>query len=443
MLKALIEKGGCSIHGIFPEYKDQKGAYRLLKNEKVTEELLIQSLQSDCSSRVSDKSLLVYCDTTALNYESQKGRITNFEGLGRVGTVNGKKICGVHIHPLLVEDENTGQVYGISDVKIIARPMVNKWNTPKKKGKNRNVAIEEKESFKWIGPCLSSRDEILKDSKHMTFVMDREGDITDVFYRIPNKKTDLVIRSQHNRFVLDCTGNKLKLHDHINSEEIKCKYSIDLEKFNNGNSSIEVGVKWGKIKLRPGKEYRHLDSTSISYVEVKQLDSKTKDSIHWILLTTRKVESNQEALQVIKTYQKRWNIEVYFKLLKSDGFNIEKTELTTGKGIRKLTLITMKASIKIMQLKSARTGETELQTEDVFDKNEILLLKKLNTKYEGSTEKQQNPYTETHLAWASWVIARMGGWSEYYNKKRPPGNKSFIKGLERFEFIKNCADVFD
>ena len=56
-------------------------------------------------------------------------------------------------------------------------------------------------------------------------------------------------------------------------------------------------------------------------------------------------------MDIILIYEKRWQIEVYFKHLKSDGFDIESTQLTKGKSIRKLILLIMQAALKVEQLK--------------------------------------------------------------------------------------------
>jgi len=56
----------------------------------------------------------------------------------------------------------------------------------------------------------------------------------------------------------------------------------------------------------------------------------------------------------------------------------------------------------------------------MFDKDETKCLNQLNEKMSGDTEKQCNPYDPKHLAWASWIIARLGGWKGFYDKNRPP-----------------------
>ena len=59
----------------------------------------------------------------------------------------------------------------------------------------------------------------------------------------------------------------------------------------------------------------------------------------------------------------------------------------------------------------------------------------LNPELEGETARQQNPHPINDLAYGSWIIARLGGWKEFYDTKRPPGTKTFAAGIERFENI--------
>ena len=47
-------------------------------------------------------------------------------------------------------------------------------------------------------------------------------------------------------------------------------------------------------------------------------------------------------------------------------------------------------------------------------------LEQLNPKLEGNTKKQKNPYPPSSMAYAAWVVARLGGWSGYASQ-RPAG----------------------
>ncbi len=53
---------------------------------------------------------------------------------------------------------------------------------------------------------------------------------------------------------------------------------------------------------------------------------KNIEALHWKLLTTLEIKTQNQALEVIKFYKMRWMVEVYFKTLKT-GCNIESCRL--------------------------------------------------------------------------------------------------------------------
>jgi hypothetical protein len=53
---------------------------------------------------------------------------------------------------------------------------------------------------------------------------------------------------------------------------------------------------------------------------------------------------------------------------------------------------------------------------------------------EGKTEKQKNPHPPNTLAWAAWIIARLGGWKEYACARKP-GPITMLHSLQAFSDI--------
>ena len=59
-------------------------------------------------------------------------------------------------------------------------------------------------------------------------------------------------------------------------------------------------------------------------------------------------------------------------------------------------------------------------------------MEQIMPRYEGKTMAQKNPYGIRSLAWAAWLIGRLGGWKGY-RKASPAGPITMKRGLERFE----------
>ena len=92
----------------------------------------------------------------------------------------------------------------------------------------------------------------------------------------------------------------------------------------------------------------------------------------------------------------------------------------------------IKAACIDMQLVQERDAKHQLPASTVFADLEIETLEALVPTLEGKTERQQNPHPSRSLAWASWVIARLGGWNCYY---KPPGPITFGRGMEQSQAI--------
>jgi hypothetical protein len=194
-----------------------------------------------------------------------------------------------------------------------------------------------------------------------------------------------------------------------------------------------VELRFGEVEIyRPRDEQdRTLASTvRLRLVDVREVDPPERaEPLHWRLVSTHEITDAANAWQVVGWYQARWIIEQLFRVMKSQGLQLEDSQLATGDRLVKLAAAATKAACIDMQLVQERDGKDQLPASTIFAEPEIDTLAALSPTLEGSTERQQNLHPVASLAWAAWIIARLGGWNCYY---KPPGPITMRRGMEQF-----------
>lgn len=433
--KMLSEQPGSSIRKISANNSEQKAYYRLLNNERLKEEHFINEASSRAKSLANGRDLLCIQDTCEINLGKHKGRLKEDSGLGR--SDKGQTGHCFKVHPGLVMDANTFSPLGFSHIKIFHRPE----DKPDKYERDyKKQAIEEKESYKWIEVASKSK-EILESANSVTFIEDREGDIFEQFARIPDEKFHLLIRSRANRKTK--SGN---LYSDIQSQPIAGNYQVEIPTDNRKKQfkrTAHIALRFGPCDLmRPRylKRDKCPESVKVYFVSVRETHRKSKP-INWTLLTTQKVNTYDQALKMVDFYSARWYIEQLFRLLKKQGFGIEETELESGWAIRKLIVMQMTALLKILQMNIAYAHPEEGQPiAEVFNEQQIQILKLLNDTMQGKTSKLQNHFNPNRTAWAAWIVGRLGGWKGY-KSQGPPGVIVLKRGIDRLGYIMEGVEL--
>lgn len=199
-------------------------------------------------------------------------------------------------------------------------------------------------------------------------------------------------------------------------------------------------IRYGEVEIRRPKNCSDKKAPAhirLYAIEVRErLESVVGEEkpICWRLLTTHKIENVEQALECVKWYCYRWQIEQFFRTLKKQGLQIETSQVETGDRLMKLACIAMQVAVRTLQLTLAREGNTERMATDVFEEADIHVLEQIQPGLEGSTAKQKNPYPSKKLAWAAWIIARLGGWKGYASEAKP-GPVTMLRGQQRFAAI--------
>ena len=151
----------------------------------------------------------------------------------------------------------------------------------------------------------------------------------------------------------------------------------------------KLEVRYGSIEIVRPKSCSDANApqkVQLTVVDVRENAESVianEEPIHWCLLTTHEVDSMSKAREIIQWYCQRWEIEQLFRVLKQQGFKVESSQLRTGAGLIKLTLIALRAAVQTLQLTLARKGEVARPASDAFELDEIELLEKLQSSLEG------------------------------------------------------------
>jgi len=324
------------------------------------------------------------------------------------------------------------------------RPFPNSEESKKVRSTPRdNLTIEEKESFRWLLGVRKSTV-YLGNAPRINFIFDREGDIYEMLDEIDQQRSKFIVRIQHNRRIELEQGDIVRLKHHIDSQPVKDKYDVRVSLDGKGNKTriAQLHLKYSSVKILAPTHYKYtttyrsyLNANIVQVKEVLDANQELPDNfICWNIITNSEVQSVDQAKKIIKNYSSRWCIEDVFRGMKNKGLRLESLALENGKALRKISIMAFDVSTAALKLRQAREGKNHVGIEEVFEPKQIECLEQLCTRLEGKTQKLQNPHQPDSLAWAAWIIARLGGWNGYQSQ-RPPGIITMKRGLEAFSSL--------
>ena len=397
------------------------GFWRFVNNPRVTVDKLIEGWSAQTRTAVSGRHVLAIQDTSEIKFSTTR---RHRRGLGKVAKGNAR---GVLLHGMMAVDADSGSCLGLAGGKVWTR----KGDVETPHGKR---TLANKESSRWVTTADQGKD-VLAEARTITVIDDREGDFYAHWALTPKDNVHHLSRAMHDRALV---GGET-LYEAIKRTPFCGEAAIDVPKrIDRPARKAYLSMRYGSVVLkRPTRTgVKGLPpSLEVDFVEViEQRPPKGAKPIHWRLLTTHRVENAADAWQIVAWYKLRWIIEQFFRSMKIQGLRIEDSQLETADGLIKLVAIAARAACTVIQLVQARNGGEELPAEFVFSAEEIDALKAINKTVQGKTELQKNHHLTNTLAWAAWIIAKLGGWSGYASH-RPPGPITFHMGLARFQLL--------
>jgi Transposase DDE domain len=391
---------------------------RFIGNARVTTARVIESWSEGTAAAAEGRHILAIQDTSEINFTTTAERR---RGLGEIGKGNG---CGVLLHPMLAVDAENGSCLGLLSGQVWTR-------------KGRRIVshdqrdLSDKESQRWIATALAAKP-LLAKAAMVSVLGDRESDIFALYASVAEERFHVIARSMHDRKLADGIG----LYAASEGMAVVDQRAIVLPaRAQRAERVTLLDLRFGAVDLaRPRTKFlRHLPkSLPLTLVDVRESNPQAgTEPLHWRLLTTHPVTNTQEAWRIAEWYKRRWLIEQFFRVLKTQGFKLEDSQIATADRLLKLVAIAAKAAVITIQLLQARNGRGHQPIRLAFDANEVAALVALNQNLQAQSKRLKNPHPPDSLAWAAWTIGRLGGWDGYPSSK-PPGPITMKHGLEYF-----------
>ena len=416
ILSRLGDKPTISIPAACNGWPETKAAYRLLDNKRVTSEKLLEPHRECTLKRVEgEKTILCIEDTSELDYTSK----SDIDGLG---PLNYDARQGLYLHPMVAVTPDR-LCHGVLNCGTVIRDKGSLGAD-----KDRQRSIEEKESIRWLegyrDVCELSNEQ---PETEWVYVADREADIYEIYaeYSLRKGKGEasggFVVRSQHDRLLV--AGGKLWAE--VENSPVLGEIAFDMP----GTASreareIQQTIQAKKVLLKaPYRPDGKLPDVEVTAILAKEKRApRGEEPIEWLLLTHQAVETFERAIEVLQWYLCRWQIEIFFKVLKS-GCKIEELQLEHITRLEPALVFYMMVAWRVLYLTMLGRSCPELPCDVVFGQEEWKAVYIV-------CEKQAPPEEPPTLDFMIRMVARFGG---FLNRKHDgfPGPKTIWIGIQR------------
>jgi hypothetical protein len=425
---ALSQNFSTSLSQVNKDWASQKASYRFFENQRVEEEEIIHAHREATLQRAQNhKRLIAIQDSTTFNFHKYKHLITD---LGLIGQGR-NAIYGLQMHATLLVS-GQGEALGLLDWDLWA-PSVKSGS---KLRNNRPVC-------RWFDHLenIGEAGEELK--KEIIMVADREADITGLLVGAKRRGVHVVLRAKNNRRISSPCPDKLLYYLQRQPEQFR--YHINVEKRHEllGNTTkkkrtihqrreVELKVHYATVELNPAHKKHGIgnatdEELTCSAVLVEEVHPSNKEnSIQWVLISTLPVQNNDEARDIIEIYRKRWQIEEYFKTLKS-GCQAEAVRLSSARKLSRYICLKSIIATEVYQLKEASRKRPQDSCDEILTSSQWKMLVLIIQQLDGKRLKVPKHPPSMQQA-ANW-IGRIGG---HLGRKRdgPPGVTTLWRGYQ-------------
>ena len=360
-------------------WAETQAAYRFLSNARSDWQALLEPHWASSLERMRQhKVVLNIQDTTELDFN---GRQT-----AGLGPLSYEAQRGMYLHPTYAISPER-EPLGVLDAWM--------WAREPKDSDGRRPGT--KESLRWIEGYerVAERAKALPGVRQI-YVADREADILALLVKARDLEyaADYLVRCQHNRALP--SGDKLwaKL------AQAPALGSVRFElPSGRGRKArcVQQNIRAEQVEIGDGAG----GQLSVTCVLAEESNPPAGSKpVLWRLLSNRPVRTLEEAIELIDWYRARWEIELFFLILK-EGCRIQALQLGHIERIETALALYLVVAWRINRLMRLGRSLPELPADLLFEKDEWQAAYILN--------KKPVPKTAPQLHAVVRLIARLGG----------------------------------
>ncbi len=416
---AFAQKPTAPIPQACPSLAETKATYRFVENDAIIPAVIRQSHHQATVRRIgAHPIILAVQDTTVLNYTTHPCT----QGLGPI--CHTRKSVGLLL-PSTLAITPAGQPLGFLHKAVRARDRHARVCSRERR------PLADKESHKWV-ESLSACPTVapLCPETMLVNITDREGDLYDLFVqalKVPaGSRVELLVRARHDRKL---TEGSATLWEQVAHQPVAATLQVRVGRHGDHPRRLaSLSIRFCAVQLKAPKRKAQQPVLRLWAIQAQEAPPpKDTTPILWQLLTTLPVTCAAEAIERVRWYAQRWQIEVIHKVLKS-GCKVEQRQMETAQRLERALSIDLVVAWRILALcKAAR----ELPDDPISDWLPAAQWQTLWCYvHQRTTVPKHSPSVQQAVRW----IAQLGGFLARKSDGEP-GTTTLWRGLQQLEAI--------
>jgi len=440
VLSALGSRPTVSIPAACGGRAEMRAAYRFFDNDKVTFEKVLEPHMERSRERVAQhQTVLLVQDTTEIDVTRPEQEVKG------AGTLDGSR-SGFLVHEMQAFTTE-GTPLGTVWAEIVNRTDGVAHASAQPRSERLRTPIEEKESLRWLTGLRQAREMAQHlPSVQCVCVADSEADIYELFAEPRGElPIDWLIRACQDRASED--GGTEHLRAQVLAKPVLYKVELLIRgrkakraaedrgrRQNRETRQAKVEVRAATLTLRPPwRPDRDLPPVTVNVVMVSEPNAPAGEPpVEWILLTTLPIDAIEQVRTVVEHYCVRWNIEVFFRTLKS-GCRIERRRFEDIERLLPCLALCLIVAWRTLFVSRMSRECPDLDCEAIFEPSEWKAVWM-------AVHRKKPPRKAPRLSEMVHLIASLGGYVERRNSE--PGAQTIWIGLQRMYDLAWAWDSF-